>query len=49
MPKKDFTDKRAAKKEKKQQEKLLTESKRETAKALKKHKLGWQTQDGKRF
>ena len=43
---KDFTDKRAAKKERRRN-KELDRSNREIAAALRQHKLGWTTRDGK--
>ena len=50
---KDFTDERVSKKQRKQdrekREKALRDSKKQTQKALDKHNLGWQTRDGKEF
>lgn len=53
MPRKDFTDERVSKKQrkldKKNREKELKESKKGTQKALDQHRLGWKTRDGKEF
>lgn len=56
MPKKDFTDKRAVKKDKgdlskldKKSRKALKQSKKETQKALDNHRLGWTTRDGEKL
>ena len=48
---KDFTDERVSKKqrklERKRREKALKESGKESQKALDEHRLGWTTRDGK--
>ena len=52
MPKKDFTDKRAEKKEKQQSKanrQALKRHRKEVKTALENHNLGWRTQDGKEF
>ena len=56
MPRKDFTDERVSKKQRKldkqrrqEEKKALKESRKETQKALDNHRLGWKTRDGKEF
>lgn len=52
MPRKDFTDERVSKKQRKldkERRKALKKSKQEVQAALDNHRLGCQTRDGKEF
>ena len=52
MPKKDFTDKRATEKQRKQDKKdkkALKRARKEVKQALAEHSLGWKTHDGRKI